>query len=234
KASKVIRFTLFKTPFELGDSLIGDLTAVDDREVGAFEGLKGQKVKLTFKSAEKSMRARITIAEADGTPIKSFKSKKKGKKTKKKVTLPSTGEFAIIVEPIKGTGAYSAKTKRKSLPNLAEPRLLNKLKAPNGSDTVEVSIGAYPGALLNANVMESGQTDIETLTVTLLRPDGSTVDTSSFDSTVGGAFNLVQVPLADFGTYRLRVTGMSADDAVNVQIVPFQPDQASGEVDLDT
>lgn len=234
KVAKVIRFTLLKTPFELGDQLTGNLSVVDEKEVGAFEALSGQKVKLKFTPDDPALRARITIATANGVAIKSWKTKKKGKKTKKKVSVPSTGEFAVIIEVLSGTGTYTIETNRNKLPKTAKPRLLTKLKAGSGSDMVEVGIGAYAGAILNANVEATGATDINTLTVTLLDPSGATVNTSAFDFTSESAFHLVQAPLSDFGAYTLRVSGMTSSDAVDVPLTPYQPDQAAGTVDLDT
>ena len=236
----LIQINFQKTELEVGQSATGDLQVVAEREAGAVGALDGLKVKFRFIPDDPSLRARITIADENGVILKSWKTKKpKGSKlrvTKKKATVTgsSSGLYAMFVEVIAGSGTYTVETSRGKLPKTAKSRLLTKLSAPTGSDTVEVQVGAFAGAIMNANVVAGGGTDINALTIDLVDPSGATQNTGPFESTSDVAFHLLQVPLADLGMYTIRISGLTSTDKVDVPVTPYQPDAPTGTVSIDT
>jgi len=235
--AKVIQINLQKIEFEVGDTVTGDLTGKGEREAGAVNVIEGLQVKFKFIPDDPSLRARITLLTDQGVPVKSWKTKKsKGgnpKATKKKVTFPGSGIFAMFVDVIAGSGGYTIETDRGKLPKTAKSRLNTKVSAPTGSDTAEVCVGAFANAIMNANVEAGSGVDINALTVDLIDPSGATVNTGAFEQTTENAFHLLQVPLADTGLYKIRVSGLTTGDKVDIPVTPYQPDQASGNVSLD-
>lgn len=224
--------------FVTGDTLVGAIDAPGDVDQATFDGLLGEKFKLTIQ-VDPGLTLEVAVFDEFGFQVKKFKVKggKKGKSKKKKAKLKRHGPHTLVVSSPDGTvGGYTLLTGRK-LPKLAKFKVHKKKEPIPQLTFTEVKFLAYPGSILDVVVVPKGGVPFvlapANLDLSVFDPDSVELFTTPNESISGFAAHLTGVQLADLGEYRVRVDGIAESSpefenihegaTVRIDVIPKHP-----------
>lgn len=221
--------------FDVGATLIGSIDFPDDQEGGGFIGIKGMTLQVGMTVTGFDLKPYIAVLDQTGAELKRWKLNNAApfKTIKKQIKLPTTGTYSILIGGLdSGLGSFELSTARK-LPGKASFKTYANRKPKSPLSFVEIPVRVLPGATLNVNATPH-HVSVDDAFLSLITPTGAFVDISSFSFVSSDILHLISVPLDQLGDYRIRVSGLvDPEDSVTLQIAPFQPEEASGSVNLD-
>ncbi len=224
-------------PSEPGDTVTGAFTAAEPVII-PFRGLEGSLVTFTVVSRPGTLDS-LEIQYREGTSWPAFEvaqklDRKARKIVAKKVLLPRTGTFYLLVHPAPSADlpvTFTVKTKAK----LPKKRTLNPFPVSNVKPA-EVAFPAMPGALLTVKIQAGKISTLLPRIDGILDPSGAEVDLSGVKRKSKEKSDLVaKVPLTSFGDYTIRIGTRegSGGDVGKLSIKAKQPKPRKAKISAD-
>ncbi len=217
-------------PFVPGDRLEGSILFGGEIDDGSFEGLALESVTFAVASADLAddLRPVVSVFDAGGTMLKSWKHAHSTKASKRTLKLPADGLYRLRIEgELPTRGAWTIETSRK-VPAKAKPVAKKTIGPKKNGLPAE-----FPVALVAGGSFSFTASPLKTITgplaLALLDPDGDPVATAAFESPFEtGGLQWTGVPVGRTGMHTVRVTGLATTkEKVKISSTPAPPPSGS-------
>jgi len=213
--------------FRFGDTLTGELTSGEADDSASFVALGGTVLTLTAKVVTGStVKLVATLLDSTGAVVKTLKvGTPTTKDIKKTIKIPSSGLFTLAISAEAGTtGLYEIVTSAKQ-PKLGAVNAKKSAPKVNGGP-LELPFWSVPGASLDVAVVPT--VGSLPLTLALVDPDGNVLETGVYERSYGSSgICLTRMPLGMLGACKLRISGFTLKESVNVTLSVRTPTSAS-------
>lgn len=213
------------TPFVAGSVLSGTIAFEAESDIGSFAALKGQKLQMGVSTTAGNLKPVVQVLDENGTVLKTFVFSNSTKVSNRVFTFSSDGNFRIRVSGNTTTTGDFLMTTKATYPKDGKASKKNNAAPLVNGGPVDYKVRVIAGGTLSATATPS-KTITNPMVISLLDPDGMSVDVAAFTQNFGtnGGRQIVDVPATKTGQYTIRVTGPAVKtERVNITATPVQP-----------